>query len=216
MVGEILSTEELSSIIAELQSLASARGASCHSISARDVEVAEWVRLKCEFGCRGYGKRLGCPPYTPSVEETRRVVASYSHALLVHFKNMPGFESPRDPSAKGWHGKLLRKLSLWVHDTMFELERRAFLLGAYRALAFVAYPCEYCEQCVAMTHEGLDEAALKRRCPHKERVRPSMEACGIDVFATVRRAGLPIHTIGECTPTAMASSLNSYALLLLD
>jgi len=215
MAESILTAEELSTIIAELGKLAAENGASCHPIYARDIVVADWVRFKCRFGCKGYAKRLNCPPYTPSVEETRGMLSTYSHALLVHFKDVPGFDAGKEP-VKVWHSKLLRKLSLWVYDTMYELERSAFLMGAYRTLALGAYPCEYCDECVIMTHEGLDEAALKRLCPHKDKMRPSMEACGIDVFTTVRHAQLPLHTIKKRAPKGMAASLNSYGMLLLD
>ena len=216
MAESVLTVEELSNIIAELSKLAAEKGASCHPIYARDVVVADWVRFKCEFGCKGYAKRLNCPPYTPSAQETRQMLSSYSHALLVHFENVPGFDTEHGEPINAWHSRLLRKLSLWVHDTMFELERSAFLMGAYRTLALGAYPCEYCDECVVMTHEGLDEPALKRLCPHKDKLRPSMEACGIDVFTTVRHAQLPLHTIKKRAPNGMAASLNSYGVLLLD
>ena len=46
-------------------------------IKAEDVIVADWVRLKCQYGCGGYGKRLSCPPYSPTPSETRKVMAGY-------------------------------------------------------------------------------------------------------------------------------------------
>jgi predicted metal-binding protein len=32
-------------------------------------------------------------------------------------------------------------------------------------------------------------------CVNPQKARPSMEACGIDVFGTVRKCGLPIHVV---------------------
>ncbi len=46
-------------------------------VKAEDVIVADWVRLKCQYGCGGYGKRLSCPPYSPTPSETRKVMAGY-------------------------------------------------------------------------------------------------------------------------------------------
>lgn len=46
--------------------------------------TAEWVRLKCQFGCGGYGRRLTCPPYSPTPERTRAVLDEYGVAILVH------------------------------------------------------------------------------------------------------------------------------------
>ncbi len=35
--------------------------AEAKMIKAGDVVVRDWVRLKCQYGCGGYGKRLTCP-----------------------------------------------------------------------------------------------------------------------------------------------------------
>jgi hypothetical protein len=33
-------------------------------IPAKTIATAEWVRLKCRFGCDGFGQSLTCPPYS--------------------------------------------------------------------------------------------------------------------------------------------------------
>ncbi|MCJ7619933.1 MAG: DUF2284 domain-containing protein, partial [Anaerolineae bacterium] len=38
-------------------------------IEPKDIVVAQWVRLKCTFGCGEYGRNAACPPNVPSVEE---------------------------------------------------------------------------------------------------------------------------------------------------
>jgi predicted metal-binding protein len=48
-------------------------------------------------------------------------------------------------------------------------------------------------------------------CRHPDLARPSMEAAGIDVFATVRAAGLPIEVVRSTD-----SPQNYYALILVD
>jgi len=67
-----------------------------------------------------------------------------------------------------------------------KLEREAFLAGYYKALGMGAGPCRLCREC-----------NIKTGCRHAERARPSMEACGIDVFSTVRANGLPIETLAS-------------------
>ncbi len=52
-------------------------------IKAEDVIVKDWVRLKCQYGCGGYGKRLTCPPYSPRPEEFRKVLREYDWASEV-------------------------------------------------------------------------------------------------------------------------------------
>jgi len=130
-------------------------------ISPRDVVVRDWVRLKCQFGCGGYGQCLTCPPYSPTPEKTRKVLSEYSQAILVRFE-------PPEPD---------------THRTMVKLEREAFLSGHYAAFGIAAGPCEICTKCNL------------RRCTHPRESRPSMESCGIDVYATARRAGMPIQVV---------------------
>jgi predicted metal-binding protein len=66
------------------------------------------------------------------------------------------------------------------------LERTIFLDGFYRAFALGAGPCRLCAVC--------DTA---RRCRHSELARPAMEACGIDVFATCRNAGIDMAVVRD-------------------
>jgi predicted metal-binding protein len=53
-------------------------------ISGSDVQVAQWVRLKCLFGCDSYGKKGGCPPAVPSIAECRELFTEYEHILVLH------------------------------------------------------------------------------------------------------------------------------------
>ncbi len=65
-----------------------------------------------------------------------------------------------------------------------KLEREVFLNGYYKALGLGAGPCPLCRQC-----------AFDESCRHPDRARPAMEACGIDVFATVRKQGYTIDVV---------------------
>jgi len=53
-------------------------------IGASTIRCEPWVRLKCQFGCSGFNKRLTCPPYTPTPDETAAAVACYRRAILLH------------------------------------------------------------------------------------------------------------------------------------
>ncbi len=147
-------------------------------VSPSDVVTAAWVRLKCQFGCDGYGQYLVCPPYSPTPDEMRRVLDSYERAILVHF----------EPTAA-------------VKKVVASLEREIFLRGAWKALGLGAGPCYFCRRCPV--EEG--------RCRHAERARPSMEACGIDVFTTARKAGFPIEVV-----RTRRQCPNYYGLVLID
>ncbi|MEM2876341.1 MAG: DUF2284 domain-containing protein [Candidatus Bathyarchaeia archaeon] len=68
---------------------------------------------------------------------------------------------------------------------VIELERRAFLEGYYYALGFTSGRCRLCEEC--NVSGGL--------CLKPREMRPSMESCGIDVFATAENAGFKLGVL---------------------
>jgi predicted metal-binding protein len=147
-------------------------------ISPSKVITAAWVRLKCQFGCDGFGQCLVCPPFTPTPEQMRNVLDDYRRAVLLHCL----------PDAD-------------VKAIAAELERKIFLLGHWKAFGLGAGPCYFCEEC-----------NLKgKQCRHADRARPSMEACGIDVFSTVKKAGFPIEVVRN-----IRQCPNYYGLVLVD
>jgi len=98
------------------------RGVAC--VSPADVVTAEWVRMKCQFGCGGYGMCLTCPPHSPTPSQTRRMLDEYETGFLT------------------W----------WGHDhrdrrELADIERGAFLLGHYRAFMMASGPCSLCRPC---------------------------------------------------------------------
>jgi predicted metal-binding protein len=84
--------KELDEEIQRLSHLSAEQGALAVPISTQNIVVADWVRFKCRYGCKGFGKHMGCPPYGPSVEETRRMVAEYETGLLLRFDGIPGHQ----------------------------------------------------------------------------------------------------------------------------
>jgi predicted metal-binding protein/spermidine synthase len=70
------------------------------------------------------------------------------------------------------------------HEKLLALEKALFLQGHPEALAFGAGPCPMCPDCVT---DG--------RCRFPEKLRPSLEACGVDVYETAHRAGLPLKPV---------------------
>jgi predicted metal-binding protein len=150
--------------------------AEARPIKPADVSVGDWVRLKCQFGCGGYGKSLTCPPYTPTPDQMRKVLTNYSQAVLVRF-------APPEQD---------------THKVMVKLERQAFLSGHYAAFALAAGPCEMCADCDL------------RSCKHPREARPSMESCGIDVYATAHKAGMPLQVVRSKDETP-----RYYGLLLI-
>ncbi|MFH1820879.1 MAG: DUF2284 domain-containing protein [Methanobacteriota archaeon] len=180
-------------IVAQLIKSAREKGAnSAKLISARGIFVEEYVRLKCKYGCKEYAKRFTCPPYTPTINETKELLKSYHRALLVEFIRLKIVEKQKN----------IRKI-------MYDLEREAFLSGLHMAFAYTAGPCKICKRCPAEFTVNQNEFS-KKNCKHPSKTRPSMEACGIDVFKTARKAGFTINAVKE------GESFKSFGLLLLD
>jgi predicted metal-binding protein len=67
-----------------------------------------------------------------------------------------------------------------INEIVVAVEREAFLLGHYLALGLRGGPCPLCPECTDR----------KENCRNPEKARPSMEAVGIDVFATLKNAGI--------------------------
>jgi len=87
---------------------------------------------------------------------------------------------------QGYEWALLIKYdSPEYHQLLLDLEREAFLSGFYKALGLTAGRCRLCEVC--NPKDGI--------CEHQDQVRPSMESCGIDVFATARNAGYSMKVV---------------------
>lgn len=93
-------------------------------ISPQQVFTAEWVRRKCQYGCGGYGKRLTCPPYSPTPQKTRQMLDEYETAVLIHCSKQTN-----------------------LRELVVNLEREAFLSGYYRAFAMGSGPCHLCDVC---------------------------------------------------------------------
>ncbi len=119
-------------------------------ISASSVVTAQWVRLKCQFGCGGYGRRLTCPPFSPTPEQTRSMLDEYKHVLLIHG------DAYTD-----------------IRNIVASLEREIFLDGFYKAFGMGAGPCYLCPRCPkfckhpdmarpAMEASGIDVYATAR------------------------------------------------------
>jgi predicted metal-binding protein len=70
-----------------------------------------------------------------------------------------------------------------THDMVAKLERHVFLAGYYSALGLPAGPCERCEECNL------------KHCTFPKVARASMEASGIDVYATARNNGFHIEVM---------------------
>ena len=122
-----------------------------------------------------------CPPNSPSPQKTRDVMKDFSQALLLE----------GEPPGKMFQNQVLNA------------EREAFLAGFHKAFAYWAGPCTLCATCAVDANDGT--------CRNTRDARPSMEGAGIDVFETVKRAGLKLEILRN-----KGEFVRYFALLLLE
>lgn len=114
--------------------------------------------------------------------------------------NSPTWKETREMINCFQYGILFRchEMSI-VTQLAVKVARELFLDDYYKVIAFGSGPCKICKQC------NTDH------CNFPEKTVPSMEACGIDVFATVRATGLEIHTLRE-----KGEVQNHFGLVLIE
>lgn len=159
-------------------------------IDPKEIVTAQWVRMKCMFGCKGYGARACCPPSTPSVPECRQFFDEYEKGVIFHFTLT--VESPEAG----------RERLKEINEKLLHIEREVLLQGYQKVFLLPASPCSACgEEC----------AGTKDACRNPMLARPTPEGMAIDVFSSVRKYGFPIQVL-----TDYGQTMNRYAFLLVE
>jgi len=153
------------------------------------IVTAQWVRMKCLFGCHEFGKTASCPPNMPSVSECEKFFREYKEAVIFHFEKKVAKPEDRFP----WTRKVNLKL--------LKLEREIFLSGYEKAFLLFMDSCNICKEC----------AGIKEKCKESRLSRPTPEAMSVDVYSTVRRVGYPIEVLYD-----YRQAMNRYAFLMIE
>jgi len=188
----LVSEEKLESDIMSLCRRAEQLGASqAVPLLADDVVVDERASLKCIAPlCPHYGRDLLCPPNVLPVSKFKEVLGRYHRAILVKVDVPFVNQADSFETKEGGQSQLackeyedsLKAGKMKLYEIVGKLEASCLERGYYLAAGLVAGSCTLCDECVGIG-SGLP-------CRHPFQARPSMEAMGIDVMATVERAGL--------------------------
>ena len=162
-----------------------------HLLRTADIVTAHWVGLKCRYGCKNYNTSWCCPPATPSLEKTHELLAEYELSLLLVGSKQNEHFYRRNHS--------VRRIQMREWKSTVALERKLFLDGYYKAFGLPGEACALCEKC-----------SYPDNCLFPNEKRPSLEACSIDIFKTVKNMGKEIHLAQENTET-----YKTYSLILL-
>ena len=156
---------------------------------AGKIVVSQWVRVKCMFGCREYGKSAVCPPNVPTVAECERFFRDYTEAAIFHFEK--SVVKPEDRYA--WTKKMNAKL--------WNLERDVFVAGYPKVFLLYMDTCYFCKEC----------SGTRSHCLNKIVARPTPEAFAVDVFSTVKPVGYPIEVLSD-----YSQKMHRYAFLMIE
>ncbi len=185
------SQRNLGSFIESLCQKAKALGASqAVALSVDDIVVDERTGLKCLVPiCPDYGN-LMCPPNVPPISKFREILSCYHSAILIKMViPLPGLsgdsrkekeETPAAPTPEEL--TIIDDAQKKLHGIVNRVEALCFAAGYRFAAGLLGGTCCLCEECVGIS-SGLP-------CRHPLKARPAMEAMGIDVVATVQKAGL--------------------------
>jgi predicted metal-binding protein len=156
------------------------------------IVVAEWVHLKCRYGCTHYNTNWCCPPATPNPDKVKAVLSEYSTALL-----LVGSKSCTDFYLNNGR-KRITQVRCWKGTII--LERMLFLEGYYKSFSLVGECCALCKEC-----------AYPKDCRFPQEKRPSVESFSIDVIATLKNLGTTSAVATKTTET-----FNYYGIILLE
>lgn len=162
------------------------------AIPAADIVLDERALLKCLVPlCSHYGVDLVCPPNVLPVSKFREILKCYYSAILIKvdipLSNRPassgkGEEQPGTPTAE--YMNAVRDAKKRLHEIVCQVESLCIKEGYHFAAGLVGGSCPLCEKCVGVK-SGLP-------CLHPFKARPAMEAMGIDVIATTKKAELDL------------------------
>jgi len=156
------------------------------------IIVAEWVHLKCRYGCNRYNTNWCCPPATPDPQQVRTILGEYSLALLL-VGSMTCSDFYLDNGRK-------RAVQVRCWKGTVSLERQLFLEGYYKAFSLVGECCALCKAC-----------AYPADCRFPQEKRPSVESFSIDVIGTLRNLGTTSRVATHTNET-----FNYYGIILVE
>ena len=162
------------------------------SFPIEKIDVAEWVSLKCQFGCSQYNTNWCCPPASPELVKVKAVLQEYSQALLlIGSRQCKNFSLD---NAK----RRAEQVRSWKE--VVGIERRLFLEGYDKAISLVSGSCALCKKCT-----------YPEACRFPQERRPPIEAFSIDLIGTLKN-------LGRSTPVAQNTddTFNYYAIILLE
>jgi len=156
------------------------------------IVIAEWVNMKCRYGCKQYNTNWCCPPATPGPREARNIISEYSTALLFEGDQChPDFYNENSR-------KRMKQLRGW--KSLISLERVLFLEGYHKVFSLIGERCALCKEC-----------AYPDNCRFPQEKRPMVESFSIDIVGTLKNIEKTTHVAKQKNEV-----FRSYGIMLLE
>lgn len=175
-------------------------------LSARDVVLDPRVRFKCMIPpCFASGTCAHCPPHGYGWKDVESAVRGYGRAIFFRVLVDSGIIAGAHVSDGINQGRFddegnlinLGGHYILVFQVAALLEKRSREWG-YSPRGFAAGTCR---DVLCHFHPYCQDLMTDRGCRHPDLARPSMEACGMDVYAMGAAVGWDIYPIGgTCRP----------------
>jgi predicted metal-binding protein len=160
--------------------------------SINNIVIAQWVNLKCRYGCSQYKANWSCPPATPDLNEARTILSEYTTALL-----LVGSQN-RNDFYKDSNRNRTDQVKYW--KSIVSLERMLFLKGYDKAISLVSGACSLCKKC-----------AYPDACRFPMEKRPTVESFCIDLVGTLKNLDIDTRVAMKLNET-----FKCYSIILLD
>ena len=205
----------------ELSALARQWGASdAVALEAGQVRLDPRVRFKCMVpNCYMSGGCAHCPPHGFSLETVEKAVLAHEAGVFFRVKTPPPMVASQGLSQciqsgvmddSGW------LLNLGAHYILVMsiarlLQKTAREMGYASGAAFAAGNCRD-----ALCHfQPVCRRMSGQACRNPELSAPSMESCGLDVFAMAAGAGWDVYPVGGTADAATVGTGSLMGLTLL-
>ncbi len=145
----------------------------CRKIGVADIVFSELVFSQCKRNtCKNYNLNHACPPRSGTLEENKARVSRYGKGCMV--AKIMSIATSKDFNASR------AAFKDYIVDLRLQLEPHGFcVLGEG--------PCRICPRCAAVDDEA---------CRFPDRIRYSMEGCGIDVVRMSMNLGMTYNAGG--------------------
>jgi len=177
------STGDLALFLERLKKKALDWGASdAKIIDAKMIAIEDGITELCKSPrCKSYGKNANCPPYALKPAEARKMVETFSKALVFKIDVEPAalISENNDEAFKP------------IYEIGAQLESFSIRAGFARSKSLAAGSCLH----VLCKNKKCRVISDDKPCRYPTLARSSMEAIGINVFRLIQDAGWEIYQI---------------------